>query len=312
MKFLQILIIFTFCSLSMSVSLFGPDSEELKEICSTDIDGKNRNPPLVTQQECFDRKFCPLFQGMKKSHRLVLVDTSGKLSENEIGFLKNDVLSRQTLTNDVSPYTKVTVVDLNDKFTPSNIKPLAAHCRPRAGNAGTPFAADAPHSSQGVNFTKKRFQAWGGKVSSGPIKILSSQSAAKESLIFEHIRAVTNFPIFDFTEGDFEERTLVLFSDLLQNSEKFKLARDCRKLGMARNSCSDFITFFDSVSNAQRNYLEKQKPSFSDNTKIIIYQIINKQVSQRFEKDLESFYKSYFKWAGIKSENIEHILLFDQ
>ena len=302
-----------FCSSAMTVSLFGPDSEELKEICSTDIDRKDRSPPLVTQQECFnENNYCPLFQKMKKSHRLVLVDTSGKLSANEIGFLKNDVLSRQTLTDDVAPYTKVTVVDLNDKFTPSNVRPLAAACRPRVGNAGTPFAADAPHNSQGVNFTKKRFQSWGMQVSKGSIEKLSSQTAAKESLIFEHIRAVTNFPIFDFTEEDYEERTLVIFSDLLQNSEKFKLARDCRKLGMARNSCSDFVTFFENVSNAQRNYLGKQKPSFSNNTKIVIYQIINKQVSQRFEKDLESFYKSYFQWAGVKSENIEHILLFDQ
>ena len=163
-----------------------------------------------------------------------------------------------------------------------------------------------------MNFTKKVFNEWGRRVNGFAIQKLSSQTAAKESLIFEHIRAVTNFPIFDFTEEDYEERTLVIFSDLLQNSEKFKLARDCRKLGMARNSCSDFVTFFKNVSNAQRNYLEKQKPSFSNNTKIVIYQIINKQVSQRFEKDLESFYKSYFQWAGVKSENIEHILLFDQ
>ncbi len=309
MKVIFYLSLIFFGTLSSGVSLFDSDPEELKAICTSDIEGKKRQPPLVTESECFDKFNCPVFSEMRKKHMLVLVDTTGGLTENEVGFLKNTVLSRRILTQEIEPYTKVTIVDLNDKVTTSNAKPIASICRPRSGSQGTPFGADIPHKSQGVNYTKSQFVKWGRAISLNTIEKLATQTEARESQIFEHINAVSTFPSFDFRGEDFEERTLVFFSDLLQNSERFNFPKHCKQAGSG--ACSDFNKFYKNTSNSRRNYLDKQKPSFSVNTKIIIYQIINKNVSSRLEKDLESFYKTYFQWAGIKEENIEHRLLYD-
>ena len=55
-----------FGTLSSGVSLFDSDPEELKAICTSDIEGKKRQPPLVTESECFDKFNCPVFSEMRK------------------------------------------------------------------------------------------------------------------------------------------------------------------------------------------------------------------------------------------------------
>ena len=98
-KFFLSLIFYLFCF--PILGFFGGE-ENMKEICTTDIDGKDRNPPMVTNQACFDNFSCPLISDMKKNHYLLLVDTTDGLSKNEIGFLKGDVLDPKTLTQMIS------------------------------------------------------------------------------------------------------------------------------------------------------------------------------------------------------------------
>ncbi len=304
------IVLFFIFSFSFSAFTFFGSDENLNEVCKSDVDGETRNPPLITKKECFDSKSCPLLSEMKRKHYLVLVDTTDGLSNNEIGFLKGDVLDRKTLLS-LEPYTKVSVINLNDKVTPSEAFPLADRCRPRSGIAVSPFAADAPHSSQGVNFTKNEFRKWGALTQLKSLESLGATKPANKTLLFEHINAVTTVSKFDFRENDYQERTLVLFSDLMQFSDRIFLRKLCKDYNTKLN-CSNFEKFYKAASRKIQSYLDEIKPSFSENSKIIIYHVINKEVRGKpLERNLKGFWTSFFEWAGVKKENIDYRMLFD-
>ena len=68
------------------------------------------------------------------------MDTTEGLSDNEIGFLRNGILSAELPL--IEPYSKLSVFNVNDKVVPSDLKPLAWYCRPRSGNKASPYEAD--------------------------------------------------------------------------------------------------------------------------------------------------------------------------
>lgn len=292
-----------------SFAFFGSE-ENIKEICLQDVDGEERNPPLITNLDCFDRNSCPIVSEMKKNHYLVLVDTTEGLSDNEIGFLRNDVLSVRTL-NLIEPYSKLSVFNVNDKVVPSDLKPLAWYCRPRSGNKASPYEADYPHKSQGVKVTRKNFQNWGIATRKKSIESLSKETKAQRTLLFEHINSITTLPIYEFRGEDYKNRTLILFSDLLQFSKRINLKGECGSYDN-RKKCLSFDRFYNTTSTKVKRYLDEIKPAFSSNSKVIIYHVINKEIKGKpLERNLKGFWISFFEWAGVKKENIDYRMLFD-
>ena len=288
-------------------NLSSDEESERKSICLSDIDNKERDPIKVIDPNCFSKSsLCPIYPEMNKKHRLVLVDTTGGLTEPEVSYLKGDVFDLKTLTNDIEPYSRVSVIDLNDKFDPVGVIPLASFCRPQRGVVGTPFGADVPHKSQGQGFVKRQFKGWAKKIWGTHLK-LKDTSPAKQTLLFEHINSVTTVSKFKFREEDYKDRTLILFSDLLQNSkERFPFTpRRIKKY-------SDFETFYNKASLKDKKYLDEIKPSFSSNSKVVIYHIINENVRKSdLEFKLKTFWLGFFKWSGVATENIEYIRLVD-
>ena len=143
------------------------------------------------------------------------------------------------------------------------------------------------------------------------IERLADSTPAKRTLLFEHINSVTTISKFDFRETDYKNRILILFSDLLHFSERINLRRSCKDFDVNRN-CSNFEKFYKSSSQKVRTYIDRIKPSFSENTKIIIYHVINQEVKGRpLEKNLKGLWMSFFEWAGVKKENIDYRMLFD-
>ena len=161
----------------INAGLFDRQPEDLKQTCTTDVDGKDRIPPQVIYSSCFDSAFCPAFPEMNKKHRLVLVDTTGGLTEREVSYLTSDIFDKNTLINDIEPYSRVSVYDLNDKIDPAGLDSLVSLCRPRSGEIGTPYAADSPHPDQGTGFTKKQFRNWARAIW-GTHKTLNESTAA--------------------------------------------------------------------------------------------------------------------------------------
>ena len=291
-------------------NIFGGEPEDLKKTCTTDVDGIDRIPPKIIDTKCFKKgTLCPVFEDMKKTHRLIVVDTTDKLSKREISYLTSDIFNLKTLVNDIEPYSKVSVYDLNDKKEPAGLDPLVSICRPQRGQQGTPYEADIPHSDQGAGFLQNEFKKWARKVWQTH-KILAESTIAKKTLLFEHLNTFSTLSKFDFRKGDYKKRELVLFSDLMQFSESFKFARYCK---IFSNRCKDFKRFYDSQNFDNKKYLDEIKPSFSDDTSIVLYHIINKRVKDsNLETELKSFWISFFEWTGVPTKNIEYIRLVDQ
>ena len=302
--------LFSIMTILLLVSCGGkPTPEELEKICTSDVDGKDRVPPLVIDEACFSPKsLCPVYPKLNQKHRMILVDTTEKLTKGEVSLLKKDVFEpNTTLLREIEPYTRVSVLDINDHEDVVGTKTLVSMCRPQSGRQGTPFAADPAHPSTGQVFIQSQFTKWALSIWKTSEKLAESEKA-KYSAIFEYLESVTKTAAYQFRAQDYPERTLVLFSDLQLNTDRFNFRSLCKTW----NKCQNFESFMKRIDKDDREYLNEIKPSFYENSKVMIYHVIPENIKGKpLENDLKVFWFGYFKWAGIKEENIKYRRLVD-
>ena len=282
------------------------------EICTTDEDGNCWEPPRVIEEKCFSKvrqdEFCPVYPKLRENHTAYLIDTTDGPSKQFTE--KLDVLFNvdAEFVRRNKPYTRITIVELSDKQSVAGFKPLGTICRPRTGTI-TPWQADLSHPSEGQLAIKADFtnKFW------SPIKQLlpklAESTPANHTLIVEHISELAKQPIYQFTGEEYQNRRLVILSDLLQYSDRLKLVRECRK---PPEGCSSFDYFYSQTNEKIRMYLDEMKPKLDEFSRVEIHHIQNKAVrDSRIEDQLKSFWIGFFEWAGVPKENIDYNLLPD-
>ena len=300
------------CLLPSAKDCWFGDCRTQEEVCTTDVDGNCWEPPRVIEEKCFssvpDNNFCPVYPELRENHTAYLIDTTdgpSKQFTEKLAVLFN-VDTEFVRRN--KPYTRITIVELSDKQSVVGFKPLGTICRPRTGTI-TPWKADFSHSSEGQLAIKADFtnKFW------SPIKqvipILAESTPAKRTLIIEHISELVKQPIYQFTGEEYQNRRLVILSDLLQYSDRLKLVRECRK---PPEGCSSFDYFYSQTNEKIRMYLDEMKPKLDEFSRVEIHHIQNKAVrDSRIEDQLKSFWIGFFEWAGVPKENIDYYLLPD-
>ena len=264
------------------------ESVPLEVKCVQDVDGNDWSPPRILETKCFSavRKdmHCSVYPELRENHTVYLIDTTDGPSKQFTE--KLDVLfnSETEFVSRNKPYSRISIVELNDKQSVVGFKPLGTICRPRTGTI-TPWQADQAHGSEGALAIQSDFV---NKFLS-PIQQAKSQlsesSKANRTLIIEHINSLVNQPIYQFTGEDYQNRRLVILSDLLQWSDRFKLVRVCKQ---APKGCSSFDSFYNKTSQVNRSYLDQMKPKLDEFSRVEVHHIQNKAVrDSQIEDQLE-------------------------
>jgi len=280
--------------------------------CIQDVDGNDWSPPRIVETKCFSNvrndQYCPIYLELRENHTAYLIDTTDGPSKQFAE--KLDILfSNETeFVNRNKPYTRISIVELNDKQSVTGFKPLGTICRPRSGTI-TPWKADQAHGSEGAlaiqsDFTNKFLSPIQGVKAN-----LSESTKANRTLIIEHINSLVNQPVYQFTGEGYKNRRLVILSDLLQWSDRFKLVRECKR---KPKGCSSFESFYQQTSQNNRSYLDQMKPKLDEYSRVEIHHIQNKAVrDSKIEDQLKNFWIGFFEWAGVPGENIDYYLLPD-
>ena len=289
------------------------DGLPLGEVCVKDVGGcDDRDPPRVLETKCFSAvqkdKHCPIFPALKKNHTVYLIDTTDGPSKQFTE--KLDVLldgeTEFVFRNE--PYTRISIVELNDKQSVVGLKPIGTICRPRSGTV-TPWEADLAHIKEGSVAVQTDFVNNFISPIQGAKTKHAESAKADRTLIIEHLNTLINQPIYKFTGVEYENRRLVILSDLLQWSNRFKLVRECRR---KPKGCSSFDSFYKQTSQVNRSYLDQMKPKLDEFSVVEIHHIQNKAVrDSKIEDQLKSFWIGFFEWAGVPKENIDYNLLPD-
>ena len=288
------------------------ESIPLEVKCVQDVDGNDWSPPRVVETKCFSSsqsdKYCPIYPELRENHTAYLIDTTDGPSKQFAEKLDMLFSNETEFVNRTKPYTRISIVELNDKQSVVGFKPLGTICRPRTGTI-TPWKADQVHSSEGQlavqsDFTNKFLSPIQGVKSK-----LSESTKANRTLIIEHINSLVNQPVYQFSGETYQNRRLVILSDLLQWSDRFKLVRECKR---KPKGCSSFESFYEQTSQNNRSYLNQMKPKLDEFSSVEIHHIQNKAVrDSKIEDQLKNFWTGFFEWAGVPKENIDYYLLPD-
>ena len=288
------------------------ESIPLEVKCVQDVDGNDWSPPRILEPKCFSAvskdMHCPIYPELRENHTAYLIDTTDGPSKQFTE--KLDVLfnSEIEFVSRNKPYSRISIVELNDKQSVVGFKPIGTICRPRTGTI-TRWQSDQAHSSEGALAIQSDFvNKFLSPIQQAKAQ-LSKSTKANRTLIIEHISSLVNQPIYQFDGEDYQNRKLVILSDLLQWSDRFKLVRECRK---KPKGCSSFDSFYKQTSQVNRNYLDQMKPKLNKFSVVEIHHIQNKAVrDSKIEGQLKSFWTGFFEWAGAPKENIDYYLLPD-
>ena len=280
--------------------------------CVQDVDGNDWSPPRVVETKCFSNsqsdKYCPIYPELRENHTAYLIDTTDGPSKQFAEKLEMLFSNETEFVNRTKPYTRISIVELNDKQSVVGFEPKGTICRPRSGTV-TPWEADLAHKEEGAMAIKADFVNKFLAPIQAEVTNLSKSTKANRTLIIEHINSLVNQPVYQFTGEAYQNRRLVILSDLLQWSDRFKLVRECKR---KPKGCSSFESFYQQTSQNNRSYLDQMKPKLDEYSRVEIHHIQNKAVrDSKIEDQLKNFWIGFFEWAGVPKENIDYYLLPD-
>ena len=231
-----------------------------EEICTTDQDGYCWEPPRIIDKhwnKCFQINqqiskdyFCPKYSELNQNHTLYLIDTTNGTSEDFKSRLDTIINLKTELIGNTAPYTRLTFVELTDTENVVGLESELTFCRPRTGD-NSPFPADKVHKDEGEAFVKGKFQQNFIPPIRRALEKIKVSPASDKSLIFEHLKQI-NLPKYSFTSNDYKNRRIVMLSDFLQNSDRFKpgmkeICRKSSKKGKWNGACDSFTNFYTSI-----------------------------------------------------------------
>ena len=307
-------LIISFCFLLISLSgcdfiteIFIPESQEKRmERCG--LNPNSFDPPDLAD-DCLMKPptLCPINSAHAYHHVMVIVDTTSAFPEALANFLDAKIFDKDLWSREIEPYTRVSIIDLNDDQDPFEKKPLLSICRPPSGLINTQFSADKTDTStKGVMIKSQAYLGNFLRPVSNSLKTLKESEEAEYTILFEQIRAVTEFSDMKFRYKDYDKRTLHIISDFMQNSKKFKFYKQCNW----GNKCKNFKSLYNSNDDT-KDYFDDIRPLLDENSEVYLHHILIDERTQKIRKKLEKLWTEYFIWAGVPESQVHYSRIAD-
>ena len=252
---------------------------------------------------------CPKDRSMQYLHHLVLIDSTQDLNAKQLAVIEELYLGKDMLKR-MMPYDRLTIVRLRET-APLYNKPVFSMCRPRNGEADSPYKLDHNnwfYESQGQLQTIFKFFTDGVDEAiqdintprlpdDDPLKITGSP-------IMEQLKDISREPIYKFDEyANYQQRKLTVVSDLLQNTERLDFYSMCFRYYPRSKKCPSYEDFKNRRDKPDR-FLAIIIPDFGQNIEVEIF-YLNLKHDPNLDLGVLEFWQDYFKNAGIDDIHYE-------
>ena len=286
----------------------GPTAEKQMEVCG--VDANADDPPRLGDECLKKRNNCPINTAHNYEHKMIFIDSTMIDNEryevfpkNLENYIRSKIINTSLWVEEVAPYTRLSIFNLNDDRDPFEERALFSMCRPPSGVNTSNFSADKVDTNNENPMTKQRnYYNNFLKPTTTALETLKKSDDAKYTILFEQIRALTEFKENDFRDKDYQKRSLYVFSDLMQFSPKFNFYKTCNK----KFKCEDFEDLYNTNADV-KDYLDDLKPLVGNDTTVHIYHYLADKKVQKIREKLEKIWTGYFIWAGVPEAQVNYI-----
>ena len=259
--------------------------------------------------------FCPL--SAKLGHKLFLVDFTSRWEGPQIEWVRKRIFGNG-LINSTPPYHKISYLKI-DNIPPQSQQFVYSKCRFKTG-VKTKFIGDNYNKKcEGQKVVKNIYSQWLTQINNTENDFFSG-GESEQSLIYEYIVHILREFDADFG-SDYQQRELVIVSDLLQFSERVNFFRHCTtteewlkgKNKRKANKCGTFKQLLKK-NKSFKNYVEVTKPNqdMLKNLKItVLFMNHAYQTRPDLHVTLKKLWVDFFEHLGINSQNVEWVHQID-
>ena len=254
--------------------------------------------------------FCPM--SSKLGHKIFLVDFTSRWEEPQIKWVKGRIFG-DGLIEDTPPYHKISYLKI-DNTPPHSQEFVYSKCRFKKGTESKKYPGEKVNKKcEGVDIVKNIFTQWNNQINAMAKVFFPKNEEAKQSLIYEYIIHILRESSADFS-SDYNERELVIVSDLMQYSERVNFFKHCKsaamKLKPKKKQKADKCRSFANLLKKEKsfaNYIDKTKPS-ADMVKNLKVKVLFINHKYQNDKDLyvtlEKLWLDMFNYIGINNVEI--------
>ena len=254
--------------------------------------------------------FCPM--SSKLGHKIFLVDFTSRWEEPQIEWVKGRIFGDGLIEN-TPPYHKISYLKI-DNTPPHSQEFVYSKCRFKKGTESKKYPGEKVNKKcEGVDIVKNIFTQWNNQINAMAQVFFPKNEEAEQSLIYEYIIHILRESSADFS-SDYNERELVIVSDLMQYSERVNFFKHCKsaamKLKPKKKQKADKCRSFANLLKKEKsfaNYIDKTKPS-ADMVKNLKVKVLFINHKYQNDKDLyvtlEKLWLDMFNYIGINNVEI--------
>jgi|TARA_B110000091_G_scaffold176678_1_gene191630 hypothetical protein len=237
----------------------------------------------------------------KYGHTSVIVDTTGPLTDAQFTYMVNMVFD-ESIIESMAPYDRLSILNMTGiDAQASETDYLFSKCRPRNGNKASKHSLDAATffgapkaklQKQTRAFNKRlnselenlRYQEIDG------VKV--KKKVGEFTQILEQLKELSRLPNLMFDDA-YQDRTLIIVSDLIQYSDKLNLYPSCVK----KKQCITWNEFKNKKEN--KLWIRGIMPKFGDDIPEVKVIYLNSEHDPKLNVGLLEFWNDYFTDLGI-------------
>lgn len=249
-----------------------------------DIDLKN-DTYCVTEPNKFDVPF---------NNVTILIDKTTELHPEQIRWVQNNIFQESTVLEH-PPFTKFQIL-LIDHRAAQLQEFIFQKCRPKTGKDNTIFDYDEYSWFENKNFLEGKFSDFNDDFKEVGNNLQSAQSA-NNTYIIETLMEVFDTVTFDFSSTKYDNRTLIIVSDMMQHTDNISFYRECLEF---LKECSSFENL---IRNKQtKDYIDDRKLRDIENLDVKLYLLSFRcETSEKHQKSLVRLWKDYFEYNGVET-----------
>ena len=258
-----------------------------------DIDNQNF---CVKEPDAFDRDY---------HHVMIIIDRTSFLEEQQVKWITENLFNKSFI-DEFRPYTRFSLLFVDDK-SPQLQELAYSKCRPKSGKKSKQWKDEKFTGNENEMVVKAFYDRFlNGKNDIGFADLgstIGSTVSANNSWIFETMIHALTTRSLEFREKDYDQRTLIIVSDLMQHSPEYSLYRECNaKLAIkSMNKCPSFGNAL-SKNKVLDEYLTFTRPKDSlENLDVHLYFLNFKHEANReISISLINFWGDYFRKIGVE------------
>ena len=256
----------------------------------------------VKEVDAFDRDY---------HHVMIIIDRTSFLEEEQIEWV-TDNLFNESFVKEFRPYTRFSLLFVDER-SPQLQELSYSKCRPKTGKKSKEWKDEKYTSDENESFVSAYFDRFiNGKTDIGYANLgstIGSTVTADNSWIFETMIHALTTRSLEFRSKDYDKRTLIIVSDLMQHSPEFSLYRACNaKISITSMTKCPTLEKALKKNKVLDEYLTFTRPKDSaENLDVQLYFLNHKHETNReISVSLINFWGDYFKKIGISiPDNIE-------